>query len=125
MERHRNPLTEPLVIAFLATLAALLILVAMVIYRLNAPGEKGVPEFSMYSALFGTFTAVLGALGQALSRDPATARANAQAAAANAETIKAATPNNVVVTNPPTNPANVQEAQPNVDPPRDDPPPRP
>ncbi len=87
-----NPLREPLLIALLALLGAMLVLSAMIFYRLSQPGEKGVAEFSLYGTLFGTFTTAIGALVQALSRDPATARMNAAAAVTNATTLQNATP---------------------------------
>jgi hypothetical protein len=113
---NSNPLKEPLLIALLAVLSAMLILAAMVFWRLAEPGQKDVAEFGLYGALFGTFTTGIGALIQALSRDPATARANAQAAVTNAATLATATAvpatQQVQVVNPASDPVPVTATEP-------------
>lgn len=87
-----NPFGEPLLIAFLANLVALLLMALLIVWRLNGAGQKDVAEFTLYGSLVTVFTGSAGALVQALSRDPATARFNAQAANTNASTLAAVTP---------------------------------
>jgi hypothetical protein len=105
-----RPFAEPMLIALLALLLAMLVLAGMVFWRLAEPGQKDVAEFGLYGTLFGTFTTGIGALIQALSRDPATARLNAQAAVTNAATLATATPQAPAPTQP------VQVVQPADDP---------
>lgn len=91
-DTRSNPFREPLLIAFLASTVALILTAAMILWRLSQPGEKAVAEFTLYGSLITVFTGSMSALGQALSRDPATARMNAAAAATNATTLADATP---------------------------------
>lgn len=128
MQRTSNPFAEPLLIAFLATVIALIVTAAMIIWRLSVPGEKAVAEFTLYGSLITVFTGALGALGQALSRDPATARLNAQAAATNATSLAAqapaaGVPQDVQVVNRPAEPIPVTQTgdlPPNPSPPPPD-----
>jgi hypothetical protein len=107
MNPNPRPFSEPLLIALLSLQASLTLLAAMFVWWVVQPGQKDAVVVGVFGTILGFIGGALNSLTQALSRDPATARLNAQAAVTNATTLNAATPPAPLPV-PPTPPAPVE-----------------